>query len=234
MFSKLHERLGTAGLVVAVVALVVALAGTAFAAAGLNSKQKREVKKIAKQFAGKQGPIGPAGPAGPTGPQGPKGDAGPKGETGTPGQPGEPGEQGEQGEPGKQGEAGACSVTIPKCELPSGATLVGVWGFNTINVAHSAAEISFGLRVAKEPEALFMDPGASPTQECPGTFEAPKAAAGYLCVYVNGPETVNVKSPSTGGYGYSGDLHSGAVITLNPENVSAEAVGRGTWAVTAK
>jgi hypothetical protein len=56
MISRIHSKLGTAGLVVALVALVVALTGVAFAASGLNSKQKKEVKKIAKQFAGKQGP----------------------------------------------------------------------------------------------------------------------------------------------------------------------------------
>ena len=54
MFSKLHERLGTAGFVVAIVALVAALAGTAFAAAGLNGKQKKEVK-IRQAVRGKPG-----------------------------------------------------------------------------------------------------------------------------------------------------------------------------------
>ena len=43
MFAKLHNRFGTAGLVVAVVALIAALAGTAIAAGGLNAKQKKEL-----------------------------------------------------------------------------------------------------------------------------------------------------------------------------------------------
>lgn len=85
MISKLHDRLGTAGLVVAIVALVVALTGTAFAALpGLNSKQKKEVKNIAKQFPGAPGAPGAPGPAGPTGPQGAQGPAG----NGTPGENG--------------------------------------------------------------------------------------------------------------------------------------------------
>lgn len=231
MFSKLHERLGTAGLVIAVLALVVALAGTAFAATGLNGKQKKEVKKIAKQFAGKPGAVGPVGPAGPAGPQGPKGDPGPKGETGAPGQPGE---EGEVGEPGETGEAGACSVTIPKCELPSGATLVGAWAFNTINVANPSTAISFGLRVKAEPEVEYVDGGAGPTENCPGNFENPKAKAGYLCIYVNSAETVNAETASTHHGSLGSDLHSGAVVSLVPENVANETIGRGTWAVTAK
>jgi len=85
MFSRIHNRLGTAGLIVAVIALVAALAGTAFAAAKLNPTQKKEVKKIAKQYAGKNGAPGAPGPAGPKGDKGDKGDAGAKGDAGSPG-----------------------------------------------------------------------------------------------------------------------------------------------------
>jgi len=71
MFGRIHEKLGTAGLVVAIVALVAALAGSAYAAGGgLNSQQKKEVKKIAKQYAGEAGPAGPQGHAGANGTNG--------------------------------------------------------------------------------------------------------------------------------------------------------------------
>lgn len=237
MFTKLHERLGSAGLVVAIVALVAAIAGTAFAAGGgLSGKQKKEVKKIAKQFAGKDGAAGAAGSAGPTGAQGPKGDTGPKGEAGTPGKDGkngEDGEDGEPGEPGKDGENGACSVANPVCEIPSGATLTGDWGFNTINVAHPAAVISFGLRSPVEPQLRYMDAFAEPTEECPGTYEFPEAKKGFLCFYVNGFETINVKAASTNHARGDADAHSGVIVTLAPENIAEEAIGRGSWAVTA-
>ncbi|HWO15299.1 MAG TPA: hypothetical protein VNM89_01125 [Solirubrobacterales bacterium] len=85
MFNRIRDRFGTAGLIVSVVALVAALAGTAFAAAGLNSKQKSQVKAIAKTFAGKPGATGPAGPAGPAGANGAKGDTGARGADGTAG-----------------------------------------------------------------------------------------------------------------------------------------------------
>jgi hypothetical protein len=106
MFSKLHERLGTAGLVVAVVALVVALAGTALAAIpGLNSKQKQQVTAIAKKYAGKEGPQGPAGSPGLAGSAGSEGKQGPEGKRGP------TGEEGAQGLPGKNG-SGVVATSI--------------------------------------------------------------------------------------------------------------------------
>src|SRR3954470_13970370 len=86
MLKRIHDKLGTAGLVVAVVALVVALTGTAFAAKKFITKQ--EAIKIAKKYAGKNGAPGAQGSKGDTGAsgaQGPKGDQGGKGEEGPPG-----------------------------------------------------------------------------------------------------------------------------------------------------
>ena len=71
MFSRMHNKLGTAGLLVAIVALVFAMVGGAYAAKGaLTGKQKKEVTKIAKKYAGKPGAQGPQGPAGLVGPKG--------------------------------------------------------------------------------------------------------------------------------------------------------------------
>ena len=53
MLSRLHQKLGTAGLVVAVVALVAALGGAAIAAGGgLTGQETQEVKKSAQKFGG--------------------------------------------------------------------------------------------------------------------------------------------------------------------------------------
>ena len=60
MISRIHSKLGTAVLVVAIVALVVALTGVAVAEPVLT-QQKKEVKKIAEQFAGKPGAPGAVG-----------------------------------------------------------------------------------------------------------------------------------------------------------------------------
>jgi len=150
MFSKLHDRLGTAGLVIAVIALVAALAGTAFAASGLNGKQKKEVKKIAKQYAGKRGPVGPAGPAGAPGAKGDTGAKGDKGDAGNAGTPGAPGADGNSvvvnsETAGANCTSGGVSVAVEGgtkkyvCNgqnggeelpefLPSGNTETGTWG----------------------------------------------------------------------------------------------------------
>jgi Collagen triple helix repeat (20 copies) len=92
MLHRVREKIGTAGLTVAIIALIAALGGTALAASGaLTGKQKKEVEKIAKKYAGKDGAQGAAGSAGA------KGD---------PGLEGAQGPEGKQGKEGKAGEAG--------------------------------------------------------------------------------------------------------------------------------
>lgn len=207
MFSRIHDKLGTAGLVIAVVALIAALAGTAFAAAGLNGKQKKEVKKIAKKYAGKQGPQGPQGPQGA---QGPKGDRG---------------LQGERGPEGEVGPAGPVETV-----LPAGKTETGLWSFSGKEVASQFLNISFPLRVEPVPTVHFLAEGASPTTACPGTVENPEAAPGQLCVYTK--TEFEVGTP-TGTGAYTGDGNSGIVAEV-PINSGAEGYATGSWAVTAE
>lgn len=112
MISRIHQKLGTAGFVIAIVALVAALCGGAYAAGGgLTGKQKKQVKKIAKTEAKKFAKAGAAGPAGPAGPQGPAGPAGAKGDKGEKGATGEQGEKGEKGDTGT-GAAGKSVVLV--------------------------------------------------------------------------------------------------------------------------
>ncbi|MFL5340388.1 MAG: hypothetical protein ACJ76D_10435 [Solirubrobacterales bacterium] len=141
MLSRVHNKLGTAGLVVAVVALVAALTGAAFAAGGLTKKQEKQVIKIAKKYAGKNGKDGAAGPAGP------KGDTGAKGDTGT---------QGKEGPEGQQGQAGRCSEGNPECTLAGGGLLTGIYSVAVGEAETSGvANISLPLRVSPPPIALY-------------------------------------------------------------------------------
>lgn len=143
MLSRVHNKLGTAGLIVAVVALIAALGGAAFAASGkLTSTEKKEVKKIAKQVA----KPGPAGAAGPAGPQGPKGDSGPKGDQGP---------KGDIGNTGSKGEAGMCSEESPECNLAAGGTLTGLYSVAAGKEESDLANISFPVRVSPAPIALY-------------------------------------------------------------------------------
>lgn len=223
MLSRIHNKLGTAGLIVAVVALVAALAGTAFAAAKLNSTQKREVKNIAKKFAGKNGAPGATGPAGPQGPAGPKGDKGDKGEKG---------ERGLQGIPGETGFTKT---------LPTGETETGMW---SVGITFSAQPIeivslSFNIPLKTAPTGLFFvnaageekkvgEPGFRTPVNCLGEAKAPKAKPGIVCVYALEESEFSYQPEFLAPFPLT---TSGATFGAGDEGAPFYAIG--TWAVTA-
>lgn len=260
MFSKLHERLGTAGLVVAVIALVAALTGTAIAAKSLT---KPQVVKIAQREAKKF-----PGPTGPAGPQGSKGDKGDKGDTGSAGSPGA------QGATGATGAAGATGATGQKgatgAEGPTGATgatgefegtvksgtlLKGTWA---IPYAEAEAEgevihaaISTGVpfttnggnffKIIADPDAAHY-PGGEGERDlaasaCPGTANNPTVdnsvvgGQALLCVYVN--ESENLLASVQGGGAVASWPVSGSgggVLAGFTADEVGPAKGNGSWA----
>jgi Collagen triple helix repeat (20 copies) len=225
MFSRIHEKLGTAGFVLAVVALIAALAGTAFAAAGLNGKQKKQVTAIAKKYAGKPGPAGAPGPKGDTGAPGPKGD------TGAPGPKGDPGEP---GEPGPEGKTGFTEV------LPSEKTETGAWAIGvTPDGKRKDVAVSFNIPLTAAPEVhviqengkekVLGEEGFEELEQpaCPGEVEEPAADPGNLCLYTEHEVHVNFANYAFFSHSYT----AGAVIAFLISEEGAEA--HGTWAVTA-
>jgi len=242
MLSRMKNKLGTAGLVVAVVALVAALGGAAFAAVDkLSPQEKKEVKKIAKKFAGQDGAPGAQGPQG------------------APGAEGKQGIQGVAGQDGQDGEDGMCSEAQPECVAPSEATLTGVFSqyFNAIP-QREVLSISYPLRVVPAPSIAVMvganefAPGVSfnpgtgeelalleSAEEvealCPGNAAAPSAEPGVLCLY---PDTVKTAEFSIGGggllanpsFGASPDPTSGGVFPVH--SLAANGYMNGSWAVT--
>jgi hypothetical protein len=167
----MHQKLGTAGFVVAIVALVAALGGAAWAAGGLTKQQEKQVTKIAKKYAGKQGPEGKQGPAGA------KGDPGAAGAAGAPGAKGDKGDKGDPGtsvtntplpkgnvncpEGGAEFKVGAgtptraCNgLTGQISPLKSGETETGSWALilNGTSEGFPAAEstVSFNIPLAAE------------------------------------------------------------------------------------
>lgn len=221
MFRRIHDKLGTAGLVVAVVALVAALTGAAFAAGGLTKKQEKRVIAIAKKYAGKPGPPGPAGPQGPAGSPGAKGDAGSKGDTGA---------------PGPKGPTGATGPT--ETVLPANKTLTGVWAFSGKGIGRTEyVPITYPLRVIPAPAEYeettnLIGPEDDSTTECPGTVSDPEAAPGEFCLYVK--ELKNASGPSLTINDTSADRSSGIIVSFIIETDTGEGWGTGTWAVTAK
>jgi Collagen triple helix repeat (20 copies) len=230
MLSRIHEKLGTAGFVLAVVALIAALAGTAFAAAGLNAKQKKQVTAIAKKYAGKPGPPGAPGSKGDTGAPGSKGDQGPKGDQG------EPGKAGERGPEGSPWTAGGI--------LPSEETETGAWALGatpTEDKKRKDIAVSFNIPLASAPEVHVIDEngkekvfGAGIEEidqpACPGEVEEPAAEPGNLCLYTEKEANVLFANYEVGLFSHS--YTSGAVIAFVLAEGGAEA--HGTWAVTAE
>jgi hypothetical protein len=206
MLKRIHNRLGTAGLVVAIVALVVAVAGTALAAGGLTKKQEKQVVKIAKKYAGKQGPQGPAG---------------------APGGKGDPGAKGEKGDPGAPGKAG----TFNSEPLPSEETLTGFWALNEKGIEEPEIPISFPVPVEPAPSYEIVPVGAEPGEyeHCTGTSKNPIADPGFICFYVhqlNSGFAATFQSSSAEERRFGGRLQFGGQEGI--------AFGYGTWAVTAE
>jgi hypothetical protein len=291
MVSRIHQKLGTAGFIIAIVALVAAMGGGAYAAKGaLTGKQKKEVQKIAKKEAKKEakkfakaGPAGATGPAGPAGSKGGDGAQGPTGPQGAKGDKGDPGVNGAsvtsrnatvaecleggtafevnglpagkacnggQGQDGERGEPWA-----PESQLPPSATETGVFAASGTYepFAKAVATASFTVPLSEgDAEAISEEvSGAFPnihvlaigedeTDECPGTADAPAAAAGQLCVYTTeksglfGTEAIAVSPPSSAfETGEGGVGTSGAVIFGVKSNTAGFAQIGGSWAVTA-
>jgi hypothetical protein len=149
MFSRIHEKLGTAGFVISIVALFAALTGGAYAAGALNPQVKKQITKESKKFSKKfSKEFAVPGATGATGAPGAKGDAGANGSNGGPGSPGAPGEP---------GEAGMCSQADPECTLPAGGTLTGSWSASGGGDDYAFSTISFPLRVSPAPTAILED-----------------------------------------------------------------------------
>lgn len=231
MLSRFHNRVGTAGLVVAVVALVAAVAGTALAAGGLTKQQEKQVKKIAKKYAGKPGAPGVQGPAG---------QAGAKGDNGAPGANGTSvtntavplanAKCEERG--GAEFKVGTGTPTFA-CNgktgftktLPSGETETGAWsvGIGT-ETSFATTSLSFNVPLAAAPTAVHYN--ESETTECPGTVEEPEAAAGNVCIYAFNSENITFKTIS----GFPYKWKNGVNLLFEQ---AAGAFAWGTWAVTA-
>jgi hypothetical protein len=212
MFSRIHQKLGTAGFAIAILALIVALGGAAYAAVpGLNSKQKKEVKKIAKGLVA-PGPAGAAGPAGAPGGAGAKGDAGAAGGTGP------------EGPEGKEGPPGPTDT-----KLPPGKTIRGFWDFQANNSIHEGVlSLTYPFRIEPKPTFRFMPPSAAPTDECPGEAEAPKAKRGFLCVYAL--NEIGTKEAPFGG----SETVYGFQKLWQTEPGSGTVLAYGRWAASAK
>jgi collagen triple helix repeat protein len=215
MFSRVHDKAGTGGLIVAIIALVAASSGAVLAKGVIIKKINQISPSVQKQLKGKTGPSGPSGPQGPAGPQGPKGDTG------------APGAVGEEGPQGPIGPAGPTET-----KLPAGKTLKGLWQFqvnqNTFGVG--LVTVSFPLRVEPGPDFEWVPPGTltGENENCPGEVDNPKAEPGFFCMYGGLVLGTTSEQPATLGapptLGFRGEWGIEEEVAL----------AYGSWAVTAK
>ena len=120
MFHKVRERLGSAGLAVAIVALIAALSGGVYAATATNSAKKPAKGLTKAQVIALIKANSKAGPPGSPGALGPAGGAGTKGDQGAPGGKGDPGPKGDTG---TSVNLTLIAVGAGKCSGRGGATL---------------------------------------------------------------------------------------------------------------
>jgi hypothetical protein len=216
------------GHLVAYLALFFALGGTSVAAVNALPKnsvgspqikngsiQKVDIsKRTVSALRGLRGPRGLQGLTGATGAKGDKGDTGAQGV------------QGLQGPPGP----------FPDGPVPSGKTIRG--NFATAGVRSGGAftvayeGISFGFALASAPTPHYIAGGTTPPAQCPGTPDAPAAAAGHLCVYESSAFGGILSREVCTGSSCSAANPYGAWIRIEA-NVDGAFGVRGTWAVTA-
>jgi hypothetical protein len=229
MFRGIHDKLGSAGLIVAIVALVAAFTGSAFAEEGwkLSKSEQKEVRKLAKMEARKVA----KGATGATGPQGPAGAPGAKGDPGAAGAAGPAGPEGPEGPPGPPGPT--------ETKLPFEETVTGVWGFGVQTTASNRipVQMSFPLRIEPAPHFqignnLIGPGGSEPNEACPGSLSEPEAAPGEFCIYLHSLAGASLSTFVTDPVDWMFDPTSGFVVPFETEP-EVFARGRGTWAATA-
>lgn len=204
--KSLHNKLGTAGLIISCIALVFAMLGGAYAAS--SSSRHNHKGKVAKGPRGPKGPKGDTGATGATGPAGAPGTNGTNGKDGTNGINGKSvavgsftGEEEEEGEVGNEEEPcslnGGSEVEVEGsgtvhyvCNgspwtaggtLPEGATETGTFsGISGEGLPEHSSEktsATFNVPVVPAPQFVFVPPDA---EGHPGTASGCPGVSGRV------------------------------------------------------
>ena len=199
---------------------------------------------------GLQGIPGETGAVGPQGPQGPRGETGAIGPQGIRGEAGAVGPQGPRGETGAMGPQGARGVSAFDW-LPSGVTIRGVVGGGSYATGsgqyfHFDQSLPGALTAALNNQRIVIKNNTTVDAECggatclsseelgnsdicTGSFQAPTAPAGWVCVYpvsdINLRDLIGLTVPdNNSAYGFEIRGRSLAAGTT---------LFRGVWAYTA-
>jgi len=125
---------------------------------------------------------------------------------------------------------------LPGGTPPAGTTVRGgYWVSGDLGDSAQHA-INWGFEMNEYPSTHFLPKGSSPTSDCPGTPDDPKAAAGHLCVY---EFTATEDDYSFAGIIAGGRLGQGAadrfgaVLSIISNDGDGRWSSRGTWAASA-
>jgi hypothetical protein len=142
--------------------------------------------------------------------------------------------RGTRGPTGPPGPAGAVTAT-----LPSGKTLRGRWAVSGVSPDAAPGDIesdalSFGAQLSAAPKRVFVFTAGSGGTQCPGTADAPEAAAGILCFYVEYQNNINNGIETIIGTTSGATSRQGAELYIVNNATTPGGFGaRGSWAVTA-
>ncbi len=137
------------------------------------------------------------------------------------------------------GEAGTDGTTGYSAELPSGETETGAWSIGSFvkeqeeKFVKVFEPISFPFKLTPGAYLTEYVPFATgTTTNCPGTFESPKALAGWLCVYSaveeEGATYLQAERPEE--LGEEGASRSGSILVFTSALYKERSYG--SWAVT--
>jgi hypothetical protein len=263
MFSGIRKRLTYANVAMTLALVFAMSGGAYAAKRYLITSTKQISPKVLKQLQGKAGPAGKDGFAGPAGPAGPAGGAGKEGAAGKEGKVGTNGESVVvKAEPkGTHCKEGGENFTVASkteyaCNgeagspwtvgtLPKGASEKGEWNIIATGEAVGTA-ISFTVPLEKsldKAHAHFIGEGegegeakpatAITNHECEGTYQAPKAASGQLCVFAKSTSPFNTSFVPIASLGASGGADTtGTQLAFFPSKPAELFLANGSWAVT--
>ncbi len=116
-------------------------------------------------------------------------------------------------------------------KVPAGVTLSGIWAFDTASAGAGGdygSAIDIQAELPAEVVPVFSASGGSVTH-CPGTWSAPAAEPGYICLYKRGGAGLDFTTFvgfMTGKYGL------GYRFSSNATAANQDVFANGTWAVT--
>jgi hypothetical protein len=205
--------------VMATVAVFVALGGTATAATYVITKKSQIAPKVRKQLSGAKGAKGPQGATGPQGPTGARGPAGVAGAAGA---------QGATGPQGPKGDTGPSSIDAV---VPSGRTITGPFyldGHSDAGGQDFGALVTYPARLPQAPSLVLVD-GLG--DQCLGTYTAPTAPAGTVCVYVDATSSSTTVYATT--EQITTTMRDRAFDVYAERSSAGDVSAQGTWAYRA-